>query len=317
MLRRRFRERYFFDILSYRMDRMDRIARRVAREALMAMRLSWRLASEWEAPKGDRKTWRKERPGGGYEYRAEPPEDKGKGEAEGERPETPAVAKQEVGGGFFKVGSGKDFGAVMERVKKANPHGASVELKTEYPDSWKLLTNEAEDATVAVTDDGDVVSVAKAPGSKEKGWAVRAVQMAAKMGGRKLDCFDTALPHLYAKGGMRAVAKMKFDDQYASEGWDYDQYKDYNGGRPAVVFMVFDGKGEPYDPESVPEVDSYEKGVGMQDDELEKLEMGKAASDGSGGVPEVSEDTEKAIVDELMKRFGWSREKALEEYAKL
>ena len=37
-----------------------------------------RQESRWEAPEGRRKMWRREKPGGGYEYRSEPPDDQSK-----------------------------------------------------------------------------------------------------------------------------------------------------------------------------------------------------------------------------------------------
>ena len=33
---------------------------------------------------------------------------------------------------------------------------------------------------------------------------------------------------------------MKWDDEYIPEGWNKDNFKDYNNGEPDVVFMVYD-----------------------------------------------------------------------------
>lgn len=64
--------------------------------------------------------------------------------------------------------------------------------------------------------------------------------MAIEEGGRRLDCFDTLLPVLYANRGFRAVARIPFDDDYRPPDWNYVTFKGFNGGRPDVVFMVYD-----------------------------------------------------------------------------
>ncbi len=37
-------------------------------------------------------------------------------------------------------------------------------------------------------------------------------------GGRRLDCFDTVLPDLYADAGFVPVARLKWNDDYAPAG---------------------------------------------------------------------------------------------------
>jgi GNAT superfamily N-acetyltransferase len=45
------------------------------------------------------------------------------------------------------------------------------------------------------------------------------------------------LPEKYAEHGFEAVARLKFDEKYMPEGWDFNEYQKYNNGRPDVVFM--------------------------------------------------------------------------------
>ena len=91
------------------------------------------------------------------------------------------------------------------------------------------------------------------------------MDVAVRNGGRRVDVFDTYLPKLYSREGFKPVATLPWNDEYAPEGWDYSAMKQYNNGRPNVVFMV-------YDPSSkIPGVSSYEEAEKIQRDELEKV----------------------------------------------
>jgi hypothetical protein len=63
-------------------------------------------------------------------------------------------------------------------------------------------------------------------------------------GGRSLwlNGFDTILPKLYWDYGFEPVAKLKFNDEYRPEGWDYKAYSKFNNGRPDVMFMRYTGE---------------------------------------------------------------------------
>lgn len=65
------------------------------------------------------------------------------------------------------------------------------------------------------------------------------VKAAVSAGGRRLDCFNTFLPHLYRKCGFHVVARMGFDEEYAPETWDYNALRDAGfDDHPDVVFMT-------------------------------------------------------------------------------
>ena len=51
-------------------------------------------------------------------------------------------------------------------------------------------------------------------------WVVKAVEQ----GARRLDCFDTGngfLPRLYGRHGFQPVARVRWNDEYAPDDWDY------------------------------------------------------------------------------------------------
>ena len=123
---------------------------------------------------------------------------------------------------------------------KQNTYGAAV---TAYPvDDYKhmrlFLTPDGR-AGFALKGD-DIVSVFKHPDSTEAKVTVSLLALATQEGGRRLDAFDTQLPTMYSRDGFRAVARLKFSDEHAPEGWDRDTFKEFNGGRPDVVFMIHD-----------------------------------------------------------------------------
>jgi hypothetical protein len=51
------------------------------------------------------------------------------------------------------------------------------------------------------------------------------------------------------------VARLKWNDEYAPDGWDYPTYDRFNGGRPDVVFMAHSPGAED---------SSYKPGEGVQ-----------------------------------------------------
>lgn len=109
-----------------------------------------------------------------------------------------------------------------------------------------LYLSEDGQSGIAVKPNGDIVSVF-AGDNAPRGSGYTLMLLAIQNGGRQLDCFDTHLPDYYSLIGFKPVAKMKWNDEYIPEGWNKDNFKDYNNGEPAltagrrhVVFMAYD-----------------------------------------------------------------------------
>lgn len=134
--------------------------------------------------------------------------------------------------------------AISKAKQSLGNNGASVELKDDYTDINLYLSDDGESG-FGIKPNGDIVSVFSS--SKEKGRSSYMLEMAISQGGRQLDCFDIYLTKIYETHGFKPVAKMKWNDEYIPEGWNKDNFKDYNNGEPAltagrrhVVFMVYD-----------------------------------------------------------------------------
>ena len=135
--------------------------------------------------------------------------------------------------------------AIAKAKQSLGDNGASVELKDDYTDINLYLSEDGESG-FGIKPNGDIVSVFSS--KKVKGRAHHLLEMAIyEGGGRQLDCFDIYLTKIYEAHGFKPVAKMKWNDEYIPEGWNKENFKDYNNGEPAltagrrhVVFMAYD-----------------------------------------------------------------------------
>lgn len=128
--------------------------------------------------------------------------------------------------------------AIAKAKQSLGGYGASVELKDDYTDINLYLSEDGESG-FEIKPNGDIVSVFS-NNKAEGGRSHYMLEMATAEGGRQLDCFDIYLTKIYEAHGFKPVAKMKWNDEYIPEGWNKDNFKDYNNGEPDVVFMVYD-----------------------------------------------------------------------------
>lgn len=100
-----------------------------------------------------------------------------------------------------------------------------------------------------VTEDGqggcalhgdEMVSGFSYPSPGKKPAARSLLATLVSLGGRRLECFDTVLPRIYAREGMVVVARTRFFEEGLPPGWDLGTYANFNGGRPDTVFMAYD-----------------------------------------------------------------------------
>jgi len=183
----------------------------------------WDAAGMWEEEKhsrGQPDNAGKFGPGGGGN--APSPQEKS-------RKATAALAGK--GKGDLTKATPEEFVAARDRSTRSqflSAHPAE-ELK-----SHKLIMN--HDGTVGISIDpkGDIQNVFNNGGPK--GGASKAIVAAIEAGGNTLDCYDGHLPKFYHQLGFEEDSRMKFNREYAPEGWDFDKY-----GEPDIVFMSHRG----------------------------------------------------------------------------
>jgi hypothetical protein len=131
----------------------------------------------------------------------------------------------------------------------------------------------------------DIVSLFKHPESKAAGVAATSLQLATEQGGRRLDAFDTQLPRLYSKSGFTTVARLKWSDEHAPDGWDKATFKAFNGGEPDVVFMVHDpANAKLYVKGDGKTVSTYDEGTAEQMKSAPSVEGYRPGTRGRGEV---------------------------------
>lgn len=133
-------------------------------------------------------------------------------------------------------GSARAFENALEHAKTTHPYGAAVFVYEEeaYLQMRLFLTPDGKSG-FALKRDGDIVS-----GFSIENAGRAMVDTAIRAGGRKADCFDTQLPHLYAAHGFKVVAREKWNEDYKPKDWDKKAFAKFNNGEPDVVHLVLD-----------------------------------------------------------------------------
>ena len=127
----------------------------------------------------------------------------------------------------------------IERLKEGNPFFSSVYAYTveEYKNMRLFMT---ADGTAGFALKGDDIVSVFVPEGPHKGSARSFIARAVGLGGRRLDAFDTNLPHIYSKEGFVPVSRLTWDEGQAPTTWDKEVYSEFNNGEPDVVFMAYD-----------------------------------------------------------------------------
>jgi hypothetical protein len=145
------------------------------------------------------------------------------------------------------------FRDTIAGVKANSKYGAAVYVYDDYSNMRLFMTPDATGG-FAVKEDGDIVSVFSSGGGSVFSMLELAVTQG---GGKKLDCFDTVLPEIYALAGFRETERIPWDEQYKPEDWDKAVFSKFNKGEPDVVMMEYDPS---YVPDWEPEVKSDKPG---------------------------------------------------------
>ena len=135
--------------------------------------------------------------------------------------------------------SSETFSSDMAKAMSKHKYGLQVTIqKPEDILDSKLFRTE-HGGGFAIKPDGDIVGVFN-PIEAPKGTIYATLQLAIEQGGKKLDAFDTMLPDIYETVGMKPVARVKWNDAYAPEGWSKETFAKYNKGEPDLILFVYD-----------------------------------------------------------------------------
>ena len=191
-----------------------------------------------------------------------------------ERAGIPAPVIQEI---VVDANSAEVYRSLVLSTNQNNPYGAAVYAypANEYQQKRLFVTADGK-AGLALSSNGDIVSLFS---EGKSGYARALMTMAVQAGGVRLDCFDTVLPPYYAAHGFRAVSRLKWNDEFAPEGWDKQKFSKFNNGQPDVVFMVFDPSYyRAYKTSDGTVSASYDDAVAKQEREVQKVRSGRSES---------------------------------------
>lgn len=213
------------------------------------------------------------------------------------------------------------FHQAIGRAKQNNMHGAFVTQHevSEYAND-ALFLSEDGNTGVAVTPDGDIVSVFKNPNGKAKKAVHSILLTALENGGVKLDNFDGALSDMYWNHGFIPVVRTSFDPEFAPTDWNYAR-----DGQPDIIFWAHNGEdaqtvarrigeyGDLPDLTKLP-VMSYDEAAAYRDNILkQRADSGNTGSAFFDADSKGSTDNIDAIVRDV---FGYGKAETQEEVRK-
>ena len=147
-------------------------------------------------------------------------------------------------GNVYEVDNPQFYHDNLEPLIVEHKYGACVTLhdKEHYSGTRQFIATDGR-ACFSIAKDGDLQSVIHMGDCKVD--TDQMMGLAIKQGAKKLDCFRTVLPGIYARHGFKEVNHYTWDEQYKPtkpKAWDYELYKKFQNGRPDVVEMKLEGK---------------------------------------------------------------------------
>jgi hypothetical protein len=158
------------------------------------------------------------------------------------------------------------FKAFIQRARKASTMGSAVDVhKVSDYKKMRMFTTSDGLAGFAVLPSGELNSVFKHPDAPYTDVARRAAEHGVLMAGAThASAFDPKLPEMYAKGGLRPLSHVQWNEEYKPSGWSTRRQ-----GRPSVAFLGADrsvvketNSGKSYKPDSTPVTSDYDTGMG-------------------------------------------------------
>jgi hypothetical protein len=130
----------------------------------------------------------------------------------------------------------KYFSDKIKAAKESSRFGASVYVypESDYQGMTMYVTDDGT-AGLALKDGNEIVSLFNEGTNPNVTYALGS--LAVQEGAKYLDAFDTVLPSIYQDLGFEAVARVKWNDEFAPDDWDKKTFAMYKNGEPDVVFM--------------------------------------------------------------------------------
>jgi hypothetical protein len=140
---------------------------------------------------------------------------------------------------FQELDSKKDakrFRDAVGRVKTGRPYAFPLHVHDlDTYKNAKLFLSEDEESGFALI--GDEIGSFFSGG---RGQAYPTLRLAVDEGGRRIDTYRTKLPSVLGKAHFRPIARVEFNAELATPLWDKNKFKQFQNGKPDLVFYVYD-----------------------------------------------------------------------------
>lgn len=166
---------------------------------------------------------------------------------------------------IYEISNGEVYREMMIEALETNKFKSSVTVHSaEDFSNMRLFVTEDGSTGITLTKDGFLGGAFGNPKSSRPNNLAQMMLLGIKEGALTAEAFDTVLPNYYSLFGFKAVSRTAFNEEYrplkengALEDWDYELYRDYNNGRPDVVFFIYDGGSRETIQERIGQFDSY------------------------------------------------------------
>lgn len=148
-----------------------------------------------------------------------------------------AFKKKNITPYCVRIATPEEFYSAIGKAKNVNEYGAFVTQHSivEYEQMKYLFLTLDGTAGIAITQDNNIVSVFN--GGIKKGVLKTLLPIAIKMGGRKLDNYNSeGLSAMYELYGFNPVSKTKFNANFAPDDWNFER-----DGEPDIIFWIHNG----------------------------------------------------------------------------
>jgi hypothetical protein len=151
---------------------------------------------------------------------------------------------------IYEVTDGDVYRKMMEESLKDNPYAASVTVHSaEKFNGMRMFVTEDGSTGITLTKEGFLGGAFSNPNANRPQNLAQLMILGIKEGATTAEAFDTILPDYYSNFGFKAVSRTAFNEEFkpmikngdAVKDWDFETYKDFNDGRPDVVFFIYDG----------------------------------------------------------------------------
>lgn len=151
---------------------------------------------------------------------------------------------------IYEVTDGNVYRKMMVESLKDNRFAASVTVHSaEDFNGMRMFVTEDGSTGITITKEGFLGGAFSNPNANRPNNLAQLMVIGIKEGATTAEAFDTVLPDYYSRFGFKAVSRTSFNEEFkpmvkngnAIKDWDFETYKNFNNGKPDVVFFIYDG----------------------------------------------------------------------------